>query len=177
MSAFNVASNMKKYIAIIYILLSIDALMFVLERFKWWTVLPGGVNVQRSIIRCFAVANSNFLSELHSNLCIKKIHTMNQQLIDYFANLKITVSADGIREDATAQLVQVNEHFTRLLEDYATLSPEQQADETVKKLFYQGQANFHFTANLLIEQLNPMTTESVNIHSTCSCIGLCPFMP
>lgn len=78
---------------------------------------------------------------------------MNPQLIEYFAKLKVSVSANGITGDASQQLSELNDNFTKLLEDFATLTSEEQADHDTKKVFYQGQADFHFAANKCILQL------------------------
>lgn len=78
---------------------------------------------------------------------------MNNQLIKYFADLKITMLRDGVQRDITEQLDEVNQQFTKLLDDFRTLPPEQQSDESVKREFYQGQADFHFTANKCIVAL------------------------
>lgn len=80
---------------------------------------------------------------------------MNAQLVEYFAQLKIggIFCESGIAGSASAQLTELNDKFTKLLEDYQTLPSDQQESEDVKKVFYQGQADFHFAANKCILQL------------------------
>lgn len=78
---------------------------------------------------------------------------MNRRLLAYFSEMKFTIERVGVSDEPTEQLDELNEQFTKLLDDFNTLPPEQQGATEVRRSFYQGQSDFHYAAHRCILEL------------------------
>lgn len=88
---------------------------------------------------------------------------MFDEIIKAFAELKITVESNGVGDAADAQLDSLNQQFTTLIEDWRALSIEEQGAQT--RPFLRAQMDFHFIANQLLAQLQPVEQSPSHIES------------
>lgn len=90
---------------------------------------------------------------------------MFEQIVKLFADMKITITTQGVSESAEPQLEQLNQQFVSLLEDWRMLQPDEQNSQTTT--FINAQSDFHFIASQLLANVQPNDADNEQIvHDT-----------